>query len=130
MPAHLWNNSPLELNNANTNPVGSGPYIIGLVNKQSSGIIDYYKLVPFKKFTLGEPYIENINLHFYQNEDDLIKALVDKKVEEIRSRTKINSWFLRRLESMVVLEKKIKSEKLTKEIILEAKRSGFSAAMS
>src|ERR1035437_4734873 len=26
MPASVWNNSPIELNNANINPVGSGPY--------------------------------------------------------------------------------------------------------
>ncbi|MEI6423018.1 MAG: ABC transporter substrate-binding protein [Lentisphaerota bacterium] len=65
MPAHLWNNTtPIELNNANTNPIGSGPFMISSINKQSSGTIDYYKLVPFKKFILGEPYIKNINLHF------------------------------------------------------------------
>ena len=85
MPAHLWENSPIELNERNTNPIGSGPYMIKTVNKQSSGIIDSYELVPFKKFILGEPYIKNINLHFYQNEDDLIKALLEKKVAEISS---------------------------------------------
>ncbi|OGI94854.1 hypothetical protein A3I84_02175 [Candidatus Nomurabacteria bacterium RIFCSPLOWO2_02_FULL_36_8] len=91
MPAHLWDNTPLELNDANTKPIGSGPYMINAVNKQSSGIIDYYELTPFKKFILGEPYIENINLYFYQNENDLIKALVDKKIEAISSITPINA---------------------------------------
>src|SRR3989338_3738737 len=91
MPAHLWYNTPLELNDANTKPIGSGPYMINAVNKQSSGIIDYYELTPFKKFILGEPYIENINLYFYQNENDLIKALVDKKIEAISSITPINA---------------------------------------
>jgi len=95
MPAYLWNDSPLELNNANTNPIGSGPYMISLVNKQSSGIIDYYELKPFKKFILGEPYIKNINLHFYQNEDDLVKALVNKEVEEISSITPLNAEVLK-----------------------------------
>ncbi|MEK7539490.1 MAG: peptide ABC transporter substrate-binding protein [Patescibacteria group bacterium] len=91
MPAHLWDNTPLELNNTNTNPIGSGPYMINSISKKSSGIIDYYKLTPFKKFILGEPYIKNINLHFYQNEDDLIQALFDKKVEEINSITPLNA---------------------------------------
>ena len=85
MPAHLWENSPMELNGANTNPIGSGPYMISKVSKQPSGIIDSYTLSPFKKFILGEPYIKNITLRFYQNEDDLVKALVDKKVDEISS---------------------------------------------
>ncbi len=80
MPAHLWDNSPMELNNANTNPVGAGPYMVNSIGKQSSGIIDYYKLVPFKKFILGEPYIKNIDLRFYQNEDSLVKALTEKEV--------------------------------------------------
>lgn len=91
MPAHLWENSPIELNNANTNPVGSGSYMISSASKQSSGIIDYYKLIPFKKFILGESYIENVNMYFYQNEDNLIKALVDKKVDQISSITPLNA---------------------------------------
>ncbi len=91
MPAHLWENSPLELNNANTNPIGSGPYMINSVNKKSSGIIDYYELAPFKKFILGEPYIKKINLHFYQNENDLVNGLNDKEVEEISSITPLNA---------------------------------------
>ena len=96
MPAHLWENTPLELNNANTNPIGSGPYMISSISKQSSGIIDHYELIPFKKFVLGEPYIQNINLRFYQNENDLVKALVDKEVEEISSITPLNAENLKK----------------------------------
>ncbi|KKQ06476.1 MAG: Extracellular solute-binding protein family 5 [Parcubacteria group bacterium GW2011_GWB1_36_5] len=95
MPAHIWDNSPVELNNANTNPIGSGPYMISSTNKESSGIIDYYKLVPFKKFVLNKPYIKNINLHFYQNETDLVQALIDKKVENISSITPLNAKILK-----------------------------------
>src|SRR3989338_10540769 len=75
MPKDIWNNSPLELNEANTNPIGSGPYLIKTVNKKSSGIIDSYELTAFNKFSLGEPYIKNITLYFYANEDELIKML-------------------------------------------------------
>ncbi len=91
VPAHLWDNAPLELNNANTNPVGSGPYMVSSVNKQSSGTIDSYELTSFQKFALGEPYIKNIDLHFYQNEDELIQALIDNKVDEISSITPLNA---------------------------------------
>ena len=95
MPAHLWENSPIELNDANTNPIGSGPYMISVASKQSSGIIDFYKLVPFKKFVLGEAYIENINLRFYQNEDDLMRALIGKEVDQISSIAPINAETLK-----------------------------------
>ncbi len=91
MPAHIWDGSPVELNNANTNPIGSGPYMIASVNRQSSGIIDSFTLTPFKKFVLGEPYIKNLSLHFYQNEDDLVKALLDKQVDQISSITPLDA---------------------------------------
>lgn len=91
MPAHLWEDSPLELNNANTSPIGSGPFVVKNVGKQSSGIIDYYELVPFKKFVLGKPYIGNIVLRFYSNEDDLINALLNKEVDQISSITPLNA---------------------------------------
>ena len=91
MPAYLWDGSPIELNNANTNPIGSGPYMISNTSKQSSGIIDYYELVPFKKFILGEPYIKNISFHFYSNENDLIEMLENGTIDQVSSITPLNA---------------------------------------
>lgn len=91
MPMHIWSEGPLELNDANTDPIGSGPYMISSVSKQSSGTIDYYELVPFKKFVLGVAYIKNIKLRFYQNENDLTNALIDKEVDQISSITPLNA---------------------------------------
>lgn len=85
MPAHIWGNSPVELNDANINPVGSGPYKISNVSKQSSGIIDSYDLEHFKKFILGKPYITNIKLRFYPNEENLVSALESGEVDQISS---------------------------------------------
>lgn len=94
MPKHLWDNSPIELNEANTNPIGSGPYFVSKVNKQSSGIIDRYELTAFNRFTLGKPYIKKINLRFYSNEDDMIAALEKKEVSQINSITPLNAKIL------------------------------------
>lgn len=92
MPSHIWNNeTPLELNNANTKPIGSGPYMIDVMSKKSSGIIDSYTLVPFRKFTLSQPYIKNIHLNFYQNEDELTNALFNKEVDQIGSIDPLNA---------------------------------------
>ena len=91
MPMHLWDGTPVELNDVNTNPIGSGPYMIKGVSKQSTGIIDSYELVPFKKFILGEPYLTNISLYFYPNEDELVKALENGTVDEISSITPLNA---------------------------------------
>lgn len=95
MPSKIWNNSPIELNEANIEPVGSGPYKITNVKKQSSGIIESYELVSFEDFALGEPNIEEIVLHFYSNENDLISALESGEVDQISSITPENALKLK-----------------------------------
>jgi len=95
MPQYLWNNSSIELNDANISPIGSGPYAIKSVSKESSGVINSYELESFDKFILGEPYIKKVNLYFYLNEDDLINALEDGTVEQISSITPLNADILK-----------------------------------
>ncbi len=94
MPASLWSTTPIELNDANIQPIGSGPYEVANVSKQSGGLIDYYDLVPFKKFNLGEPYLSKITLRFYQNENDQISALEKGEVDQISSITPANAQIL------------------------------------
>ena len=106
MPASLWEASPIELNDANTKPIGSGPYKVAKVNKQSGGLIDYYELAFFEKFNLGEPYIEKIILRFYPNENDQISALESGEVDQISSITPSNAQILKeknyRVESLTL----------------------------
>ena len=106
MPAYLWNTTPIELNDANTQPVGSGPYKVEKVSKQSTGLIDYYDLVPFKKFNLGKPYLSKITLRFYPNENDQISALERGEVDQISSITPANAQILKeenyRVESLTL----------------------------
>jgi len=95
MPAYLWSTTSIELNDANIQPIGSGPYKIGKVSKQSGGLIDYYDLIPFKKFNLGEPYIKKMTLRFYSNENDQISALEKGEVDQISSITPSNAQILK-----------------------------------
>ncbi len=46
--------------------------------------------------------------------------------EEIHKRTKIDMWFLTKLENIVSMEERLLSEKLTPELLRQAKRLGFS----
>ncbi|HEV7702451.1 MAG TPA: ABC transporter substrate-binding protein [Candidatus Paceibacterota bacterium] len=96
LPTHLWSGSPIELNSVNTNPVGSGPYMVTNVSKEGSGAIDSYELASFKKFALGRPYIDNIDLHFYSNEDDMVKALENRQVSQISSISPTNAENLKK----------------------------------
>ena len=106
IPEHVWGDSPIELNDANINPIGSGPYQVSNVSKQSSGIIDSYSLSSFKKFALGKPYINKITLHFYPNENDLISALESGKIDQTSYLTPESAEILKeknyRIESSVL----------------------------
>ena len=95
MPMSLWNSSAIELNSANINPIGSGPYMIKKIIKETSGVVDSYELTPFKEFILGEPYVENMNLNFYSDEENLINALEAGTVDQISSITPLNADILK-----------------------------------
>ena len=85
LPEHIWSETPIELNDANTNPVGSGPYKVAKVNKHSSGAINSYELAAFEKFSLGKPFIKKLTLKFYPNETELTQALRGKTVNQASS---------------------------------------------
>ena len=106
MPEHIWKDTPVELNNANIEPVGSGPFKIGGVSKQQGGLVEYYDLLPFKKFNLGKPYLSRLTLRFYQNEDDMLSALGKGEVDQVSSITPLNAKALKekgfRVESLTL----------------------------
>ncbi|MEX2052316.1 MAG: peptide ABC transporter substrate-binding protein [Candidatus Paceibacterota bacterium] len=85
LPEHIWNQSLIELNTANTNPIGSGPFMIKTISRQESGIINSYELIAFPNFALGKPYLENISIRFYPNEKDVLQALKNKEITQLGS---------------------------------------------
>lgn len=88
LPSHIWNiSSPIELNEANTHPVGSGPYAVKNVGQEETGTITFYELEAFNKFALGKPHIKTITLRFYQNEEEMLSALEQGEVNQLGSIT-------------------------------------------
>lgn len=88
LPEHVWNAVPAEefpFTARNIEPIGSGPYQIGQVKRNSAGITERFTLDAFDKFTLGTPYIEHIVFTFYKNEDELVSALKNGTVHAINS---------------------------------------------
>jgi peptide/nickel transport system substrate-binding protein len=84
LPKHLWQNVSDEefpFSNLNTSPVGSGPFRVNSISRTPSGIPSSYDLRPFDKYVLGEPYLGQITLRFYQNENALVSALESGEVE-------------------------------------------------
>lgn len=77
LPKHIWGNISSEnfdVSEYNKEPIGSGPYKIKSIKQDISGIPESYSFSSFKKYALGRPLIDNINLLFYANEDDLVSA--------------------------------------------------------
>jgi peptide/nickel transport system substrate-binding protein len=85
LPSKIWkdvNVNEFNISPQNTKAIGSGPYRVKSVSKNSDGISEEYHLERFNNFSLGRPRIKNINIISYPNEKDLIKALLNKSVDQ------------------------------------------------
>lgn len=80
LPKHMWENADPEeftFSEFNIEPVGSGPFMVRSIRRNGSGIPEYYELRAFDTYALGKPFIDNMRIYFYQNEDMLIDAYVN-----------------------------------------------------
>ena len=81
LPKHIWSTLPIEqipFSLKNTEPIGSGPFMVDTITRNDAGLINVYHL---KKFTDNYSVkLDEIEMHFYQNEDELTKAFTDKKI--------------------------------------------------
>ncbi|MEI7720037.1 MAG: ABC transporter substrate-binding protein [bacterium] len=78
LPKHLWDgvgDTDFSFSALNGTPVGSGPFSVGPISRNASGLPTSYTLLAFKHYTLGWPYLDSLVFHFYQNQNDLTRAL-------------------------------------------------------
>ena len=83
LPKHIWQNATPEefpFSEFNISPIGSGPYKIEKITRNSGGIPITISLGAFDKNN-NRPKIQNIHFEFFQNEEDLMKALSDNSIE-------------------------------------------------
>lgn len=84
LPEHLWNNVSAEefpFSELNTSPIGTGPFKVRGMERSPSGIPSSYTLEPFRNYAQGAPYLSELIIRFYQNEDALIDALEEGDIE-------------------------------------------------
>ena len=84
LPKSLWqdvSDDEFSFSNLNIDPIGSGPFKVGSISRNSSGIPSSYDLVAFNNYALGRPYLDDITLHFYADENDLDSALEGGAIE-------------------------------------------------
>ena len=84
LPKHVWQNATADeftFSEYNISPVGSGPYKVTNVERNSVGVPSVYKLRSFTSYSGNEPYITHLTIRFYPSELDLVKALESGDVE-------------------------------------------------
>ncbi len=84
LPKHIWENASSEefpFSQFNIDPIGSGPYKVEKISRNSGGIPTTIILTAWKKYALGRPKIKTITFKFFQNETGLAKAYEEKTVE-------------------------------------------------
>lgn len=84
LPKHIWKDATSEqfsFSDYNIKPIGSGPYRVKNVSKNSAGIPVGYNLKSFAGYALGEPYISTLSIQFYTDETALSGALGKGGVE-------------------------------------------------
>ncbi|MBU4476872.1 peptide ABC transporter substrate-binding protein [Patescibacteria group bacterium] len=90
LPRHIWQEARAEqmsFSEFNINPVGSGPYKIKTANKNSSGIVTSYELVPNKNFALGKSYLAKLITRFYPSEKELLSAYQKGDIDSVSAIT-------------------------------------------
>jgi peptide/nickel transport system substrate-binding protein len=86
LPRHIWEgvtSAEFAFNIYNSNPIGSGPYKISKISRDSIGIPKTYLLESYDDFILGKPYIDKITFKFAKNEDELIQLYKSGKIETL-----------------------------------------------
>jgi peptide/nickel transport system substrate-binding protein len=86
LPRHIWEgvtSAEFAFSIYNSNPIGTGPYQIKKITRDSIGIPKTYIFESFDKFILGKPYIDTITFKFAKNEDELIQMYKDGKIESL-----------------------------------------------
>lgn len=86
LPKHLWENivtGGFSLSKFNTEPIGSGPYKLDSIQRDATEIPISYELKSFKKYSLGQPYINKINFIFAKNESELIELFNAGKINSM-----------------------------------------------
>jgi len=82
LPKHIWKNvsdDEFSFSQFNTLPIGSGPYKVLRVERNSGGIPNFYNLRPFD----NGAFIENLSFKFYPSEDALIQAYANREIDSL-----------------------------------------------
>jgi ABC-type transport system substrate-binding protein len=84
IPQHIWENILSEnfaLSSYNLQPIGSGPYMVSNLEQTKTGFIKSIDLKNNPKYYAKKPYISKISFQFFENKNNLIKAINKKTID-------------------------------------------------
>jgi len=86
LPEHIWQDvKPINfaISDFNLKPIGSGHFMFDKLKKNRLGRISSYELVAFKDHFAQRPFIDKIELHFFDSEDEMIEAYNRNEIENL-----------------------------------------------
>lgn len=86
IPEHIWKDAGVDefpFSRYNSEPIGSGPYKISKIDRNTSGIPTTYTLVANTGHHIGIPKIETLQFHFYPTEEKLLEAFTKGTIESV-----------------------------------------------
>ncbi len=86
LPKHIWKNvtnDEFSFSQFNTYPIGSGPYAVKDVTRNSGGIPNFYQLEPFSAVLGQAPFIKTLEFKFYSSEEALLEAFDNHEIESL-----------------------------------------------
>lgn len=86
LPEHIWKdagNEEFPFSQYNSEPIGSGPYQIDKIIRNTSGIPETYILKANKQYFAEIPKIATFELHFFPTEEKLAEAFSQKLIQGI-----------------------------------------------
>jgi len=86
LPYHIWQDIPLSqfaLSEFNIQPVGSGPYIVRRVERDTQGSVIAMTLRANINFVLGSPYIKTVKALFYQTPEEILRDIGNSTIDTV-----------------------------------------------
>lgn len=86
LPEHIWKDAGTEefpFSQHNSEPIGTGPYVVQQIVRNSSSIPEEYVLSAFEHYHKGRPKIDTIVLRFYATEEKLLNAFTEGLIDGV-----------------------------------------------
>ena len=84
LPKHIWQNvsaNQFFLTKLNLQPIGDGPYFVKEIRNAHDGSVQSITFESYSNYGAGKPYIDHVQINFYQNYQDALLALHSKEIQ-------------------------------------------------